>query len=48
MRKQGSFINILNDKNIYILPKTYDITEDVKVNVLKDCIISLKDIVEEK
>ena len=39
---------ILNDKNIYILPKTYDITEDVKVNVLKDCIISLKDIVEEK
>ncbi len=39
---------ILNDKNIYTLPKTYEITEDIKVNVLKDCIISLKDIVEEK
>lgn len=37
---------ILNDKNIYTLPKTYDITEDIKVKVLKDCIISLKDIIE--
>lgn len=33
---------ILNEKNIYTLPKTYEITEDIKVNILKDCTISLK------
>lgn len=37
---------ILNEKNIYTLPKTYEITEDIKVNILKNCIISLKDIIE--
>lgn len=36
---------ILNEKNIYTLPKTYEITEDIKVNILKNCIISLKDII---
>ena len=35
---------IINEKNIYTLPKTYEITEDIKVNVLKNCVISLKDI----
>ncbi len=35
---------IINEKNIYTLPKTYEITEDIKVNILKDCTISLKDI----
>lgn len=39
---------IINEKNIYTLPKTYDITEDIKVNVLKNCVISLKDIIEQK
>lgn len=39
---------IINDKNIYTLPKTYDITEDIKVNVLKNSVISLKDIIEQK
>lgn len=38
---------IINEKNIYTLPKTYEITEDIKVNILKDCIISLKDIIEQ-
>lgn len=37
---------ILNEKNIYTLPKTYEITEDIKVNILKNCIISLKYIIE--
>lgn len=36
---------ILNEKNIYTLPKTYEITEDIKVNILKNCIISLKEII---
>lgn len=36
---------IINEKNIYTLPKTYEITEDIKVNVLKNCVISLKDII---
>lgn len=36
---------IINEKNIYTLPKTYEITEDIKVNILKDCTISLKDII---
>lgn len=39
---------IINEKNIYTLPKTYDITEDIKVNVLKNCVISLKDIIEQE
>lgn len=38
---------IINEKNIYTLPKTYDITENIKVNILKDCTISLKDIIEQ-
>lgn len=33
---------IINEKNIYTLPKTYEITEDIKVNILENCIISLK------
>ena len=33
---------ILNEKNIYTLPKIYEITEDIKVKVLKNCTISLK------
>lgn len=36
---------IINEKNIYTLPKTYEITEDIKVNILKNCIISLKDVI---
>lgn len=36
---------ILNEKNIYTLPKTYEIIEDIKVNILKNCIISLKEII---
>lgn len=36
---------ILNEKNIYTLPKTYEITEDIKVNILKNCVISLKDVI---
>lgn len=38
---------ILNEKNIYTLPKTYEITEDIKVNILKNCIISLRDIIKD-
>lgn len=38
---------IINEKNIYTLPRTYEIKEDIKVNILKDCIISLKDIIEQ-
>lgn len=38
---------IINEKNIYTLPKTYEITENIKVNILKDCTISLKDIIEQ-
>lgn len=38
---------ILNEKNIYTLPKTYEITEDIKVNILKDCTISLKKLMQE-
>ena len=37
---------ILNEKDIYTLPKMYEITEDIKVNILKDCIISLKKIIK--
>ncbi|MCI8352777.1 MAG: Uma2 family endonuclease [Clostridia bacterium] len=33
---------ILNEKNMYTLQKIYEITEEVKVNVLKNCTISLK------
>lgn len=36
---------IINEKNIYTLPKTYEITEDIKVNVLKNCSISLKNVI---
>ncbi|MCI8833540.1 MAG: Uma2 family endonuclease [Clostridia bacterium] len=38
---------IINEKNIYTLPKTYEITENIKVNILKDCTISLKNIIEQ-
>lgn len=37
---------ILNEKNIYTLPKTYEITEDVKVNRLKNCTISLRELLK--
>lgn len=37
---------IINEKNIYTLPKTYEITEDIKVNILENCIISLKEILK--
>lgn len=37
---------ILNEKNIYTLPKTYEITEDVKVNRLKNCTISLRELMK--
>lgn len=36
------FQYILNEEKIYTLPKIYDITENIKVNVLKNCIISLE------
>lgn len=39
---------ILNETNIYTLPKTYEIREDVKVKVLKNCTISLKDIIQKE
>lgn len=35
---------ILNEKNIYTIPKIYDITDEIKVNELKNCTISLKNI----
>ncbi len=35
---------ILNEKNIYTLQKIYEVTEDVKVNVLENCTISLKEL----
>lgn len=38
---------IINEKNIYTLPKTYEITENIKVNILKDCTIYLKNIIEQ-
>ena len=38
---------IINEKNVYTLPKTYEITENIKVNILKDCTISLKDTIEQ-
>lgn len=34
---------ILNDEGIYTLPKMYEITEDIKVNVLDNLTISLKE-----
>lgn len=37
---------ILNEKNMYALQKIYEITEDVKVNVLKSCTISLKELLK--
>ncbi len=37
---------ILNEKNIYTLPKTYDITENIKVGILKNCTISLKELMK--
>lgn len=37
---------ILNEKNIYTLPKTYDITENVKVEILKNCTISIKELMK--
>lgn len=37
---------ILNEKNIYTLPKTFDINEDIKVKVLKSCTISLKEVIK--
>ena len=45
-KEEANIQYILNEKNIYTLPKTYEITEDIKVNILKNCIISLKDIIE--
>lgn len=38
---------ILNEKNIYTLPKTYDIIDNVKVDVLNNCTISLKKLMKE-
>lgn len=38
---------ILNEKNMYALQKIYEITEDVKVDVLKNCTISLKELLKE-
>ncbi len=38
---------ILNEKNIYTLPKTYDIADDIKVNVLRNCKVSLKTLMKE-
>ena len=38
---------ILNEKNMYSLQKIYEITEDVKVDVLKNCTISLKELLKE-
>ncbi len=38
---------ILNEKNMYTLQKIYEITEDVKVAVLKNCTISLKQLLKE-
>lgn len=37
---------ILNEKNIYTLPKTFDINEAIKVKVLKSCTISLKEVIK--
>lgn len=37
---------ILNEKNIYTLQKIYEVTEDVKVNVLENCTISLKELLK--
>ncbi len=46
---EGGLISqyILNSQKIYTLPKTYDITDNIKVNVLKDCTISLKTLMKE-
>lgn len=38
---------ILNEKNIYTLPKTYDIIDNIKVDVLNNCTISLKKLMKE-
>ena len=38
---------ILNEKNMYALHKIYEITEDIKVDVLKNCTISLKELFKE-
>lgn len=37
---------ILNEKNIYTLQKIYEVTEDVEVNVLENCTISLKELLK--
>lgn len=38
---------ILNDKGIYTIPKAYELTEKIKVNITKGLYISLKDYYEE-
>ena len=38
---------LLNDKNIYTIPKAYYLDEKVKVNVLDDCYIDLKEFCQE-
>ena len=38
---------LLNDENIYTIPKAYYLDEKVKVNVLDDCYIDLKEFCQE-
>lgn len=47
MQRENICTYILNKDGVYTLPKMYELTEDIKVNVLKDLTISLKQLIEE-
>lgn len=47
MQRQVITPYILNKDGVYTLPKMYKLTEDIKINILKNCTISLKKLFEE-
>lgn len=40
-------VYLLNEQGIYTIPKAYYLDEEIKVNVLEDCKISLKELIQE-
>lgn len=46
LEEQIISVFILNDEGIYTIPKAYYLDEKIKVNVLEDCYIELKDFCE--
>lgn len=47
MQRQVITPYTLNKDGVYTLPKMYKLTEDIKINILKNCTISLKKVFEE-